>query len=130
MNKIRVLVAHNDTNVTKEIVNVLQNLNYAEVVGVASDEEEAYKKIVQLQPEMVFTKCFDTSNKFGIIKKAQEQLKEETPRFNVVTEEQIPEDEIFETTRLVNDRLNVLIPNTNLNMVKDVMQDYYDYKNQ
>ena len=42
MEKIRILIAHNDENVKNNIVNNIKNLNYAEVVGTASSGTETY----------------------------------------------------------------------------------------
>ena len=56
MEKIRILIAHNDENVKNNIVNNIKNLNYAEVVGTASSGTETYNKIIDLKPEVVLQK--------------------------------------------------------------------------
>ena len=48
MEKIRILIAHNDESVKNNIVNNIKNLNYAEVVGTASNGKETYTKIIDL----------------------------------------------------------------------------------
>ena len=48
MRKIRTLIAHNDENVTNNIVNNMKNLDYVEVVGTASNGKETYNKIIDL----------------------------------------------------------------------------------
>ena len=56
MGKIRTLIAHNDENVTNNIINTMKNLDYVEVVGTANNGKETYNKIVDLKPEVVFAK--------------------------------------------------------------------------
>lgn len=98
-------------------------------MGTANDSSETLKKIVELEPEMVFSQCFNENDKFELVKKSQEQLQNRTPRFNLFTEgKEITEDEIFKTTALVNDKLNMLIPNMDMERVKDAIRDYHDYK--
>ncbi len=43
MRKIRTLIAHNDENVTNNIINTMKNLDYVEVVGTANNGKETYK---------------------------------------------------------------------------------------
>ena len=56
MKKIRTLIAHNDVNITNDIVKAIENLEYVDIVGTANDGKETYNKIIDLKPEMVFAK--------------------------------------------------------------------------
>jgi len=49
MGKIRTLIAHDDLNVTNDIINTMKNLDYVEVVGTANNGKETYNKIVDLK---------------------------------------------------------------------------------
>ena len=55
MNKIRILVAHDDKTIKEKIVDSIKNLEYVEIVGTTTHGDETYNKIINLKPEMVFT---------------------------------------------------------------------------
>ena len=48
MKKIRTLIAHNDVNITNDIVKAIENSKYVDVVGTAKDGKETYNKIIDL----------------------------------------------------------------------------------
>ena len=82
MGKIRTLIAHNDENVTNNIINTMKNLDYVEVVGTANNGKETYNKIVDLKPEVVFAKIdMEHMSSMEIIKKSKEDLKDNIPVF-------------------------------------------------
>ena len=90
MRKIRTLIAHNDENVTNNIVNNMKNLDYVEVVGTASNGKETYNKIIDLKPEVVFAKIdMDNMSSMEIIKKSKEDLRENVPVFNFITNKKL-----------------------------------------
>ena len=126
-NKIKILVAHNDQETTNEIVNSIKELNYTEIVGTTVDGLDTYNKIIELKPEVVFSKYdLDVMNGLEIMRKTKEKLQEEMPIFNIVTSINIPEEELQKTVSDVGTKLSSLIrTNTiKLGIVKDIMNDY------
>ena len=72
MKKIRTLIAHNDVNITNDIVKAIENLEYVDIVGTAKDGKETYNKIIDLKPEMVFAKYnMENMNGFEIAKSSK-----------------------------------------------------------
>ena len=93
MEKIRILIAHNDESVKNNIVNNIKNLNYAEVVGTASNGKETYTKIIDLKPEVVFAKIdMDNMSSLEIIRKSKEDLKDNVPVFNFITNKSVSDE--------------------------------------
>ena len=126
-NKIKILVAHNDQETTNEIVNSIKELDYTEIVGTTVDGLDTYNKIIELKPEVVFSKYdLDVMNGLEIMRKTKEKLQEEMPIFNIVTSINIPEEELQKTVSDVGTKLSSLIrTNTiKLGIVKDIMNDY------
>ena len=126
-NKIKILVAHNDQETTNEIVNSIKELDYTEIVGTTVDGLDTYNKIIELKPEVVFSKYdLDVMNGLEIMRKTKEKLQEEMPIFNIVTSINIPEEELKRTVSDVGTKLSSLIrTNTiKLGIVKDIMNDY------
>ena len=52
--RIRTLIAHDDEKIRNNLIELLKRLDYVDVIGVATDGNDAYNKIVNLKPEMVF----------------------------------------------------------------------------
>ena len=48
MNKIRTLIAHNDMNITNNILKSVENLEYVDIVGTAKDGQETFNKIIEI----------------------------------------------------------------------------------
>ena len=93
MRKIRTLIAHNDENVTNNLLNTMKGLDYVEVVGTANTGNETYNKIVELKPEMVFAKIdMENMSSMEIIKKSKEDLKENVPIFNLITNKNVSDE--------------------------------------
>ena len=85
MEKIRTVVAHNDEEIRNAIINSISNLEYIEVVGTASDGIDAYNKIVDLKPEIVFSKYnYNDMSGLELIKKTKEKLQDNFPSFNTI----------------------------------------------
>ena len=95
--KIRTLIAHNDINITNRIVDAIKKLDFVDVVGTAKDGTETYQKIVDLKPEMIFTKyAMDNMNGLDIVKSSKEKLESNIPVFNMIIDNKIQENEIDE----------------------------------
>lgn len=46
MGKIRTLIAHDDLNVTNDIINTMNNLGYVEIVGTAMNGTETITRLL------------------------------------------------------------------------------------
>lgn len=128
-NKIRILVADNDQNTTNEIVNSIKELDYVEVVGMTIDGEDTYNKIIELKPEVVFSKYnLDKMDGLEVIRKTKEKLQEEMPMFNIITSVNIPDEQLQKTVSDVGIKFSNLIrtDTIKLGIVKDIMSDYKD----
>lgn len=124
-NKIKILVAHNDGNVTKEIVKSIRTLEYAEIVGIAENGEDTYKKILKLKPDIVFAKYdFEELNGLEIINKAEGEMKEEIPTFNLFIEDvEVPEEKLKETLKNVGTKLNAFVRKPYITKVKSLIEE-------
>lgn len=130
MRKIRTLIAHNDENVTNNIVNNMKNLDYVEVVGTASNGKETYNKIIDLKPEVVFTKIdMDNMSSMEIIKKSKEDLRENVPVFNFITNKSVSDEYMKEAYNIIGRNLNSFVtePVDNIE-IDNIMANYKQYK--
>lgn len=130
MRKIRTLIAHNDENVTNNIVNNMKNLDYVEVVGTASNGKETYNKIIDLKPEVVFAKIdMDNMSSMEIIKKSKEDLRENVPVFNFITNKSVSDEYMKEAYNIIGRNLNSFVtePVDNIE-IDNIMVNYKQYK--
>lgn len=127
--KIRIIVAHNDDDIRISIVNSISSLDYTNVVGVACDGIDAYNKIVNLKPEVVFSK-YNYSNMTGLelIRKTKEILKDDFPSFNTIGE--IPDNELMEAINITDNKLNACVREPYDGTAKDIIEAYKEYKYQ
>lgn len=127
--KIRIIVAHNDDDIRISIVNSISSLDYTNVVGVACDGIDAYNKIVNLKPEVVFSK-YNYSNMTGLelIRKTKETLKDDFPSFNTIGE--IPDNELMEAINITGNKLNACVREPYAGTAKDIIEAYKEYKYQ
>ena len=128
--KIRTLVAYNDEKVRENIIRMIKGLEYVDLVGVATDGNEAYNKILDLKPEMVFARYnMPDINGLEIAIKTNENKSIETPVFNIFNDKNdIPEQELQKTINVIGNKLNALIQEPYENRVEDIIKDYKEYK--
>ena len=126
MRKIRTLVAHNNEDVRKTIVDSISTLDYVEVVATAKDGIETYDKIVKLKPEIVFSE-YNYNNMSGLelIRKVKEKLKDRFPNFNTIG--QIPENELKEAIAIIGDRLNAFVRQPYNERVIEIIKAYKEH---
>ncbi len=130
MKKIRTLIAHNDVNITNDIVKAIENLKYVDVVGTAKDGKETYNKIIDLKPEMVFAKYnMENMNGFEIAKSSKEKLENNVPIFNMIIDNNVKEEEIDKIYDMIGNKLNSLITEPISNNIVNIINDYKEYKN-
>lgn len=129
MEKIRTVVAHNSEEIRNIIVNSISNLEYVEVVGTAADGIDTYNKIIDLKPEMVFTKYdFNNMNTLDIMRKSKEKLDNNIPVFNLIVDD-IPDEKLQEAMNIVGDKLNALVRKPYVYRVVNILEDYKEYIN-
>lgn len=130
MKKIRTLIAHNDVNITNNIVKAVENLEYVDIVGTAKDGKETYNKIIDLKPEMVFAKYnMENMNGFEIAKSSKEKLENNIPIFNMIIDNNVKEEEIDKVYDMIGNKLNSLITEPISNNIVNIINDYKEYKN-
>lgn len=130
MKKIRTLIAHNDVNITNDIVKAIENLEYVDIVGIANDGKETYNKIIDLNPEMVFAKYnMENMNGFEIAKSSKEKLENNVPIFNMIIDNNVKEEEIDKVYDMIGNKLNSLITEPISNNIVNIINDYKEYKN-
>ena len=130
MKKIRTLIAHNDVNITNDIVKAIENLEYVDIVGIANDGKETYNKIIDLKPEMVFEKYnMENMNGFEIAKSSKEKLENNVPIFNMIIDNNVKEEEIDKVYDMIGNKLNSLITEPISNNIVNIINDYKEYKN-
>ena len=130
--KIRTLIAHNDINITNKIVDAIKKLDFVDIVGTAKDGTETYHKIVDLKPEMIFTKyAMDNMNGLDLVKSSKEKLENTIPIFNMIIDNKVQENEIDEMYDIIERKLNSVISSSDniSNSVVDIINQYNDYKN-
>ena len=130
--KIRTLIAHNDINVTNKIVDAIKKLDFVDIVGTAKDGTETYHKIVDLKPEMIFTKyAMDNMNGLDLVKSSKEKLENNIPIFNMIIDNKVQENEIDEMYDIIGRKLNSVISSSDniSNSVVDIINQYNEYKN-
>lgn len=129
MHKIRCIVAYENKEIINDIVNSIKELPYIEIVGTATNGDEVYEEVINLKPEMVFTECFDNEDKLKLVKQSYAKLKNKMPTFNLFTKgDNISQDELQDVFKLVDLKLNIVMPKIDLEWIKDVTKDYYDLK--
>ena len=130
MKKIRTLIAHNDVNITNDIVKAIENLEYVDIVGTAKDGKETYNKIIDLKPEMVFAKYnMENMNGFEIAKSSKEKLENNVPIFNMIIDNNVKKEEIDKVYDMIGNKLNSLITEPISNNIVNIITDYKEYKN-
>ena len=129
MKKIRTLIAHNDETIRNKIADTIKTLNYVELVGTATDGTETYNKIVDLKPDMVFAKFdMETMSGIEIIKKSKENLDNNIPVFNMITNKEISDEVMQEAYSIIGRKLNTFVSEpVNSIEIDNIMENYKEY---
>ena len=130
IDKIKILIAYDDEKITEDIVNTINNMGYAEVVGVCVNEKDTLDEIIKLKPTMVFAKYESNGiNGLNIAKKAGETLgKWKMPVFNIldskneITEDSI--DKLTDVSKAIGSKFNSLLREPYGDRIIDVIKDY------
>ena len=130
IDKIKILIAYDDEKTTKDMINAISNIDYAEVVGICTNEQEILNEIIKLKPTMVFAK-YDTDgiNGLHVAKKVGETLgKWKMPVFNIldsrneITEENI--NQMSDITKKIGTKFNSLVRKPYNDRIINIIKDY------
>ena len=119
--KIKTFIVHNNDEIRNSIVNSINNLEYIDLVGTASTNNEAYEKIIGLKPDVVFAKY-----NLDLIKKTKETLKDDFPNFNTIGE--IDDFELVEAVNIIGNKLNAAIRSPYDVSAKNILKAYKENK--
>lgn len=128
--RIRTLIAHDDEKIRNNLIKLLKRLDYVDVIGVATDGNDAYNKIVNLKPEMVFAQYdMHDINGLEVAIKTKKNTNIEIPIFNIFNDKNdISESELEKTINIIGNKLNALIQEPYENRVQDIIKDYKEFK--
>ena len=95
MDKIKTMIIHNNIKTIENIEENIKSLDNVEIVGTVTDSKEAINKIIELKPDIVFTKYkFKDITGTDLMLRASEYLKDETPTFKFISSNIVEEPEI------------------------------------
>ncbi len=118
--------------IINSIVDKIKNIEYVDVIGTAMDGKEAYNKIIDLKPEMVFAKYnMENMNGLEVIESSKEKLESDVPIFNMIIDNNIKEKEIDKAYEIIGNKLNSLIESTDEipDSIANIINEYVEYKN-
>ena len=130
MNKIKILIAHNNEEIRNKIVDTISGLDYVELVGTTEEGKETYNKIIETKPEIVFAKInLDNMDSMEIMKKSKEDLKGDMPIFNIITNDNVSDEYMKTAYNLIGKNLNTFVSEPINNMeIHNIMQGYKELK--
>ena len=86
MEKIKVLITHDNADIKEEIKNNIEDLDYVEVVGCASNGCETLDSILKYKPNIVFIKFAITDIPvYDLMVKTENVLHDEAPIFKYIS---------------------------------------------
>ena len=90
--------------------------------------KDTFNKIVELKPEMVFTK-FDMSDMNGIeiMRETKQKLEDEIPIFNIFADN-LAKNEIDTAYNIVGKKLNALVDENDHERIIDILEKYKELK--
>lgn len=130
MNKIKTLIAYDDEQIKNKIYNILNAIKEVEVVATTQNAKDTFKKIIEIQPQMVFAK-YDFENDMNgldIIKQSKEVLDSKVPVFNFIATD-IPKEDFLEAKKIIGNKMNTVIKEITETRYKDIIEDYKSYLN-
>lgn len=130
MEKIKILIAHNNEEIRNKIVDKINKLDYVELVGTTSDGRETYNKIIESKPEIVFAKMnLDNMDSIEIMEKSKENLKDNVPIFNIITDSNVSDEYMKNAYNIMGRNLNTFVSEPINNMeIDNIMQGYKELK--
>lgn len=130
MEKIKILIAHNNEEIRNKIADTIKGLDYVELVGTTADGRETYNKIIESKPEVVFAKMnLDNMDSIEIMEKSKENLKNNVPIFNIITDSNVSDEYMKNAYNIMGRNLNTFVsePINNIE-IDNIMQGYKELK--
>lgn len=126
--KIRVFVTYNNEQTRDNIVNSVNSLDFANVIGEAENGIDSYNKIINLKPDIVFAE-YQMSDMSGIdlIKKSKKTLENKTPMFNIIGKN-VPFEVLKQNSGSIGDNLNALITDGSKDKITKILKEYKEYQ--
>ena len=119
--KIKTFVVHNNEKIRNSIIDSIKNLGYIDLVGVASNSNEAYDKIIGLKPDVVFA-----AYNLELLKKTKETLQDNFPSFNTIGE--ISDEDLVQAINVTGNKLNAALRTPYDISARDILMSYKEYK--
>lgn len=86
MEQIKILIADDMEIIAENIRRTILTKQYVEVLGIAKDGQEEYDKIIELQPDLVFTdNQMPKMNGIDVIELVNSSQLEKKPKFVLIT---------------------------------------------
>lgn len=128
VNKIKTIIAYDDSEIKNKIVNILNRINDVEIVATSESAEDTFDKIIEYKPQMVFSQYdFGTSmNGLDIIKQSKQILEDKVPAFNFIATD-IPQEDYMEAKRVIGDKMNTIIREQTSDRYTGIIEDYKEY---
>lgn len=128
VNKIKTIIAYDDSEIKNKIVNILNRINDVEIVATSESAEDTFDKIIEYKPQMVFSQYdFGTSmNGLDIIKQSKKILEDKVPAFNFIATD-IPQEDYIEAKRVIGDKMNTIIREQTSDRYTGIIEDYKEY---
>ena len=127
-NKVQIVLIHDDKQEQEKISNILRNIKDVELLAVCNNANDGYHKIIELKPTMVFMKYdLDGMNGLNMVETTHNELKEETPIYNMITSNEIKNDEAYKVQDLIGDKFNSMIHETSKERLEGIILDYKEY---
>lgn len=127
MTKINVLIADDMEIILQMLKDMLETNEEINVIGCAQDGEEAYEKILDLHPDLVFTdNTMPKMNGIDLITKINELHLEKNPQFVLVTG-----DKNLNLFQRANDQKVIKIiqkPICNVGILEECIEKYKEIK--
>lgn len=130
MNKIRVLIADDNENISENIKRIIDRIEEVEIVGIACDGEEEYNFIKKFKPDFLFSDVqMPKMTGIKVLEKLNNENFEKIPTTVFVTGENM---NIFNNTTIINNVYNIVSkPFYNediLNMMKNYIYEVNQYE--
>lgn len=78
MNKIRILIVDDVKEILERLEKILSNIEDVDIIGTANNGKDEYEKILELQPDLVFTdNQMPELNGIDVIEKIRNECKEQ-----------------------------------------------------
>ncbi len=129
VSKIRTLIAYNNELERNKIIDKISNLKFVDIVGVSDNGADAYNKIIDLKPEMVFAN-YNLKDMDGLelMQKSKSALDNEVPIFNFIAKE-LPSQELVKLFNVDSNKINAIInENKKEDGIKNALEEFKKFK--